>query len=628
MFVIAARLSADLAPRSRLLLIAVVLYAAPLQAAQWYGPLDVNGDLGYSLRWLKGESSGDATSNQMRGSIHARTWLWQPWLANLNLGLRGTWDESETRRSGAKSGNTSNILTGDLNLGVLQQSRAPFQLVFRASDSRVETLSDDNPLTGLGSREFKTQRLALTQRYFTESGQRYKASFDSHHWQATEQEYDDWKLGAEASIRLPQQTLQARGSVQESEYSQLQQNTQTTLFNVDHFYYPDRALRVDSMASWYDYQRSSVQPLNSTNRADSETDLAQLSSMVFWRPENQPLTVSGGVRFHNLENVATSHESGVQYSANSTQLTVQDMSATAGAIYQWTKNFRFDAHVDYSSSEHDGEQLQTYRGRGNILYQSDIIELFSDVTWQMYGSIGGGLRDVSGATTGTEEVTAGHDIQKLWLPASGLSWRLSLSQSGIANRQVTGVSDTKIGRLNHAASLSQDLQNQHGNMLIQLGLTDTRQYGGQAYNQQMANIQLNLSLNIDRQSSMSGNLTMQKVYKDFNGQLNNDTVTSATGQINYRHSRILGVPRLGFSSDFRVSRATSETGIDRMEWENRLDYAIGLLETRFSWRRSWLGGNMIDGMLATVRDGEVLTSWNDVDNEVIDLVYFQVTRRF
>jgi hypothetical protein len=81
-------------------------------------------------------------------------------------------------------------------------------------------------------------------------------------------------------------------------------------------------------------------------------------------------------------------------------------------------------------------------------------------------------------------------------------------------------------------------------------------------------------------------------------------VTTTTGQVNYRHSRIFGVPQLHFLSDLRISRAATDEANDRAEWENRLDYNIGLLDISLSWRRI------------------------DTETEDFDLLYLQATRRF
>jgi hypothetical protein len=64
------------------------------------------------------------------------------------------------------------------------------------------------------------------------------------------------------------------------------------------------------------------------------------------------------------------------------------------------------------------------------------------------------------------------------------------------------------------------------------------------------------------------------------------------------------VTQLHFLSDYRISKAATDSTNDRAEWENRLDYNIGLLDISLSWR-------MID-----------------TDGEDFNLVYLQATRRF
>jgi len=556
-------------------------------------PIEVSGDLGYTFRSLTSDVTGDSLSHQLRGGVNAKTWLWQPWLVTVDLGLRGTFDDSQTDNVGVTTSHTAQILTGDLNLGILPQSRTPLSISFRASDSRVDTLTGDNPLTGLGGREYSTQRLAIKQRYFTENGQRLMAYFDQNHWDSNGDTYDDWLIGADASVRLPKQTLTAKASYQNSDYSVLDQNTKTSVINIDHFYYPDRALRIDSMASQYNYDRTSTQPLNSTNQADSTTDLTQLSSFVFYRPEDMPLSVSGGVRLYDLSGETTGNS-----------VAVKNMSATAGMFYQWTKNLRFDANADLSSNDNNDTTITTSRERLGALYQSDIHDIFDGMTWQWYSSMSGQYRDADGDRSGTAEFSIGHDTQKIWMLSQSETWRFSFSQSGSRNRLSDGGTNTDTTRLNHSTSLSWDIHDPSGMTMLQVTLADSRENGDVSNNQQFVNFQVLRSQNIDRVSTLNGNLTMQKVRRDFNGAGNNDTVTTATGQISYNHSRIMGVPHLQFTSDLRVSKAVSDEWVNRGEWENRLDYVIGLLDTRLSWRKTVL------------------------DSDNYDLVYIQVSRRF
>jgi len=576
-------------------MLAALLVIPAAQAVELFkAPVETSGDIGYSFRSLISDQVGDSHSHQGRVSIKARTWLWQPWMATVDLGLRGTMDLSATEHGGASTDNTATIKTGDLNLGILPQSRTPLQLTYRASDSRVETVSGDNPLTGIGGREYSTRRLAIRQRYFTESGHRMQAYYDNSHWGSGSDTYDDWLLGADMSVRLPRQTLTAKASFQDSDYSVASQNTRTKVLNVDHFYYPGRALRIDSMASLYNNERTSQQPLNSTNQPDSTTDLSQLSSYVFWRPEDKPLSVSGGVRLYDLDG-----------STSGNSVAVKNMSATAGMLYQWNKNLRFDANMDFSNSDGESGTINTSRERAGALYQSDIHELLAGATWQWYSSAAAQLRDADSDRSGTVNVSLGHDLQKLWIPSRYETWRFSISQSGSGNRLSDNGKNNDTTQINHSTSLSWDQHDTSGMTTVQLTLADSRQSGASDGNQQFVNFQLLRNQNIDRLQSLNGNLTVQSVHRDFNGSGNNDTVVTATGQINYNHSRIMGVPRLRFVSDLRLSRADSDEWVDRGEWENRLDYSIGLLDARFSWRKT------------------VLISDND-----FDLVYFQVTRRF
>lgn len=556
-------------------------------------PIEWNGDLGYSLRILSGDSSGDATSQQLRGSINAKTWLWEPWLATVDLGLRGTWDTTDYDNSGLSSSNTASIITGDLDLGVLPRSRTPFQLSYRVSDTRVDAIDIENPLTTLGGREFRTSRLSMKQSYFTSNGQRFQARYDNNRWKSNVDNYADWLLGGEMSLKLPKQTLQAKVSYQDREASVLNQNTQTTIINVDHFYYPSRALRIDSMASLYDSDKTSEQPLNSTNQADSNTDLTQLSSFVFWRPENRPLSISGGVRLYDLGSSTTGND-----------ISVNNLSTTAGLLYQYTKNIRFDANIDHAVVDTDGQQVTSNSERGGILYQSDLHEIFDDFSYQYFASYAFQLREADNIDSQGQSVSLGHDAQRVWLNDRFTSWRLSLSQTWNGNQQTTNDIDTDTQQLNHSASLAWDSSDESASTSVQFTLSDARQSGDSENNQQFANFQAHRTQYLDRRSSLSGNLTVQTVRQDFNGQGNNDTVTTATGQVNYRHSRVMGVPNLSFLSDLRVSRAATDEGVDRGEWENRLDYIIGMLDTRFSWR------------------------YTELNNERFSLLYLQVTRRF
>ena len=244
---------------SRLAVLSLGLLSLHLEAA----PLQINGGLGYTYRSLTGTSNGDTSSHQFRGLLNAGGYLWQPWLATVQGSLRATQDYASVEGAG---GNTTTITTGDINLSVLPRSRTPFELSFRASDSRVDAFDIASPVTGLGSNEYNNRRLSLKQSLLTEKGDRYQLRYDNNHWSAAAgQSFDDELFGVEMDLLLPKQKLFAKGSYQTSDQSLLDQGTKTSIINVDHFFHPSRALRLDSMFSYFDTDRNSAQPLNGTN---------------------------------------------------------------------------------------------------------------------------------------------------------------------------------------------------------------------------------------------------------------------------------------------------------------------------------------------------------------------------
>lgn len=565
----------------------VALWTAPAVAFEL---VDVSGSVGYTYRAITGSSSSDASSNQLRAAVNAQSYLWQPWFATLTAGLRLTQDATDYQGAGTKTDTT--VLTGDLDLNVLSQSRTPFSLSYRSSDSRVDTVQLPNTVTTLGGREFTTQRLALRQSYFNNQGDRFQARYDRNTWETRGgEDYLDHLIGAEMNLRRPRHTLIAKSSYQEIERNVMDQQTDTVVVNVDHYYHPNRAFRVDSMASHYDSETRATPAIGSTNLGDSTLDLTQLSSFLFWRPQHRPLSFSAGVRVFGMS---------AENAGN--QLEQTSVSAMSGVFYQWTKNLRLDANVEGTVIDND-ERTQSSRQRVGALYQSDLREIFARMTWNWYTSASVQHQDFSEESILTSVLRVGHDAQRLWLTDGRGTIRLSLSQSASGSQQ-SGDADQATQRIDHSGSLSWDKYSEGATTMVQLTLADSRGYGDQEDTQHFANLQLMRTQTLSIRSQLSGNLTVQYVRRDFIGMRDDDTV-AATGQLNFQHRDLFDIAQLRFHSDLRISHAALDEGIDRAEWENRLSYAIGLLDTSASWR------------------------YINLDNEEkYSLIYFQVDRRF
>ncbi len=559
---------------------------------------DVSGNVGYTYRALKGTDDGDTTSNQGVGAVNVKSYLWQPWAATLDAGLRYTYDKTDFDRGGNNEGT---ILTGDLNLGILPRSRTPFSLTYQASDSRVDVVGRDSPLTTIGSREYTTSRLLMKQSYITEKGYRFQARYDMNEWdQDGGEKYDDQLFGVEMDMKMPKQTLIGKASVQTAKRSILNQETDTKILNLDHFYTPSRALRIDTMFNLYDSDYSSRQPSGSTNLPDSTTNLLQLSSFAFWRPPDKPLTISGGVRLYNLDGDTADNN-----------VKTDNYSATGGLFYQYTRNLRLDASFNVVSNDNGDEQDVASNQRTGALYQSDLHNLLSGIIYQWYGQGNAQNRKTRLVENQNLLMKLGHNLQRTWVlgTAAISNLRFSFDQSFSADEQF-GDADASVQRLDHSGSLSWDRSKGGGVSFVQMTLSDVRNYGDLESNQQFANFQAQRTQALSRRSSLTGNFTIQYIRMDFNAGGDDDRVTS-TGQINYTHADIFGVPRLRFLSDLRIAKTDVANNVDRTEWENRLNYSIGLVDTRLSWRYFNLQGDA-----------------KGSEDQDFHLVYFQVMRRF
>lgn len=559
----------------------------------WAAPVDVSGSVGYTFRTLSNDRIDDV-SNQLLGTLHLRSYLWEPWFATVEGGATITKDSSDLDDGQNSSSSTSDIYTGDLALNLLPESRTPFRLVYQATDSRVDNTTVDNPLIRLSGEDFKTTNLDLRQSYISEEGHRIQARYGTRTWDSDiNGKYTDDVAGIELDWRPERQRLLFRGNVETIDQTRTGRHQDNLLLDLDHYYFPNDDFRVDTKVSHYSLDTTFD---GSTGLVDTtNTDVTQASSFTFWRPTDRRWTVSAGARAFTMAG------------DNSAQSSDQNnIGVTAGAFYQYSKRLRFDGSATFTKGEVSSASQTTNTQHFGALYQSDLAEV-RGFTYEWYGS--GAVENQGDPDRQLQSVgaTFGHDAQKIWMAGPAASLRLSLSQS------VNGLLSTGDGysseRFDHSASLGWNESAAEGTTLLQATVSDSRNIGDLSDQQQLINFQASRYQTISRRSTLSGSFTLQTVVRDFSTgspyiTSNNRTVTSATGQVTYTQQTLFDVPRLQFNSDLRVSQASTNEGADRNEWENRLDYTIGLVDTSLSLR------------------------WLDNGDESSTLLYFRVMRRF
>lgn len=555
----------------------------------WALPIDVSGSVGYSFRSFAADRN-NATSNQVLGNLHLRSYLWEPWFATFEGGFTFTQDNSNLDDGTNRVNTNSNIATGDLTLNVLPESRTPFRMIYQASDSRVDNIMVDNPLIHLMGEEFKTTNLDLRQSYITEGGHRVQARYGTRTWASdVNGNYTDNVAGIDIDYRPARQRLAFTGNVENIDQSRSGRHQDNLILDLDHYYFPSDDFRVDTKLSHYNLDNTFN---GSTGLVDtSTTQITQASTFSFWRPLDRRWTVSTGARAFTMAG------------GNSAQSSNQsNVGVTAGAFYQYSKHLRFDGSTNFSNGSVNGanQNMQTQYLGG--LYQSDLAEV-RGFTYEWYGNAGVDNQIDPDIKMQSVAGTLGHDAQKMWVAGPAASLRLSLSQSINGVLATRAINTTE--RLDHSASLSWNESGDQGTSLVQLTVSDSRNFGNLKDQQQLVNFQLSRYQTITHRSTLSGNLTLQSVRREFGTFYpNNGTFTSATGQVTYTQIDLFDMPRLQFNSDLRLSQASTAEGRDRNEWENRLDYTIGLVDASVSLR-------FFDDGMQTTR-----------------LLYFRVIRRF
>lgn len=551
-------------------------------------PVDVSGSVGYSFRSFDTDMS-NAVSNQLLGNIYLRSYIWQPWFATVEGGLTLTQDNANVDNGENRIEMTSNIVTGDVALNVLPESRTPFRLVYQATDSRVDNTTIDNPLIRIFGEEFKSTNLDVRQSYVTPEGHRVQARFGTRTWESDRGgDYTDDVIGLEVDYRPARQRLVFRGNVESIDQSRTGRHQDNLILDLDHYYFPNDDFRVDSKASHYNLDSTFD---GSTGLVDTtSTQITQASSFSFWRPLDRRWTVSAGARAYEM-----SGDNSVQSSKQS------NLGVTAGAFYQYSKHLRFDGNATFSTGEVAGADQTFQRQHLGAFYQSDLAEL-RGFTYGWYGTAA--LENQIDPDRNLQAMLAslGHDASKIWTAGPAASLRLSLSQA--INGSVGTGDASNAERLDHSVSLGWNESQGQGMTLVQLTLSDSRNFGDLSDEQQLANFQASRYQTLTHRSTLSGHLTLQTVRRHFEFGSNNGTVTSATGQVTYTQQTLFNLPRLQFNSDLRISQASTAEGRDRNEWENRLDYTIGLVDTSLSLR--------------LMNDG----------NNNASLLYFRVIRRF
>ncbi|MDP2369634.1 MAG: hypothetical protein Q8M25_15605 [Rhodoferax sp.] len=557
------------------------------QDISWVMPaIRLGGMVSYNLRrdWSEGQQR---MRNGLTATVNASgsSFIWQPWFARINgsLGL-------SMSRDGSDGGNTSSvsknlILTGVGELSVLAQSPYPFEAHIVRSNNRV---SSDLVIAD-GSAH---QRIGFTQHYYRQDGEAMVG------WESDTQTNTDTGNYRQRSLRLnlahnrPEHRIQVTGDGAWSARETTGESTVQSNLSLQHSYTPDPSLAAESMVN---ISRAGYR----LQRGTGDTRLAQLSSLLVWRPADPALTVSGGARALAVVGGAAGFFGDNLIVGGRVRNAI--VNANLGVNYSFNRHTRLTAGLNLNRSRNNGANNANTSQSVGASYQPDQFEL---VGFHYNWSTSAAAINRTGEQERGRELTGqlGHNLSRDFRLTDASTLRIGAGQSlSVVSAGAGSRADAVSARqLTHSGSITWELSQQPASAMVQLSVSDSRALADKPVSIQMVNFQASSNLPTSGQSSWSGNLTIQAVRQSANALAERTDpldalpilqksgsgtksgfVTTSSGALTYQNQRVLGVRRLRFVSDLRLDSDAllpllgSAKDQQTLAWDNRLDYQIG-----------------------------------------------------
>jgi hypothetical protein len=576
----------------------LLLAAMSLAAQAAWPPLSLRGEIGYDLRHETIDRFGSQTDNLGIMRVNGTSYVYEPWLAQVEGGFGATFRESD----GQGESTNAQIVSGLAKLRLFPMSRFPFETFFERTDSTV-----DSTLSGI---DFDVTRMGISQRYTAENGTTFHGRYEHQDIRqdigrlvpgAADQNdsLDILQFGANRSFGAHDVTFDS--DLQSFDRTETGDQVDTLFGLLRHGYRPGPRLSADTQLT---YNHIGVRQRGTA----FDNDLVQLNSFAFWRPESKrPLLVNGTFRVLRF----------------GTQTQLQDSTATSftgtvGTSYEWTPNLQFTADAGMTHIAPEGATTTVTFQRAGATYTSDDHELWGfQYNWILGGSLENDT-DPLGALQ-TQSVEVGHNVTRAVPFGSSM---LTLS----SNESSTALADTEGRRvliLLHDAGATWSYQELARSTIARVSVSDSRTFGGggrlgdERNEFQLLNLQFSVDQRLGRSSSLSGDVTMQAIRQKAGnastfafGRQSDGFLPVATLDVTYQSQQVFDVPRLRFRSTVRlisdtylplVTEPTDPYARDDMDWENRLEYSIGRIDFRLIGRLSQFRDNGRSLLLFQVR---------------------------
>lgn len=562
-------------------------------------PIRWGGSVGYNLR-RNSDSSGTSSLDQvLNTTVRGSSYIYAPWMATVSGALGMVSGTSQFNGASGQSLQTqSSSLVGNGNLDLFPSSRFPFSATVSRSDSRV--------MNTLLASNYTDTRIGLRQSYRSEDSlQNATGGFDYSviSGQAAGSDTVSAVYGSYTAPLGPvNNALNGRLSV--SQRQGTGEGSNLFALSSSHSYSPEENLSFQAFSNYTDNDlRSSSIAGGPVSQFRGQ--FLQLGTSASWRPEMEdeddyPLTLSAGLNY-----------AGARTGNGVISTQTQRISGTTAAYYRFSPNLSVNgsgAVNQFTSSTGQSQMLTLVNGA--VTYSGDPLTFGNfSYNWNTGGNAswqgGGGGTTASSLYTSAQ---ASHSLSRNFTLSPTDSIALSLAQSGsLYQNQQVGSSSS----LTHTAMTTYRLGlGERFNGSLTGTFSDVMTSGANAQHYTSMGLGVNGFGQLSPRSSATANLmfnwsnqTQKATYDALSqqsGQQSGNQRMSLMGNASYTHMRFATVPGLRYTLLFtadsllRDDRLLGDPNAQAQKFQysldNRLDYQIGMLDTRLSFMVTEAGG--------------------------------------
>ncbi|MBI2313865.1 MAG: hypothetical protein HYU77_15305 [Betaproteobacteria bacterium] len=498
-------------------------------------------------RHLTKESSGNQRLSMTTLNGSAASYVWQPYIAQVNGNLGLTYATSATESDDSK---TLGLLGGG-RVAVFPFSRFPFEAYFDRNDSRASG--------ELTSSNYRNTRFGLKQSYRTEAGDAsYVGGIDRH--ELSGESVNDtldvvqFNMNQRAVLFERTHTFSGTANFTRNTHIDLPQARSFSL-GAGHGFRPDEDFSLQNDASF-----------SGSRFADARADVYQLSSVLTWTPQETPLVATGAARFSGFNAGAagsTSRQNAFTLSGNASYAYSRNLNFTGGASMTAFSD-KENATTQFAGASYQADPREvagfTYTRGASATASNQTGELSSQ---NVVGSLNHGL------TKFFPEIIRG---------------TLSLTGTQGVSAGVGSFQGTIPNTLTHSVSAGWTVAEGTSQTAITSTATDQRNFGGNTDSYQLFTVRGTRNTFLTRVASLAATISFDvaRRHAEVDGSTSTSVLTNAL--VSYQNSSFFGVPRLTFTSNLSANlqnlsvsaaEAPNRDSGRNVSWENFARYRIG-----------------------------------------------------